>query len=296
MYFKYYLAAIISFIIWGLFSLVLKPLSDYAAFDILTYRVAFAAIATSLISLFLRYKITLDNLKIIIHTAPSKRIGLILITLSSAVMLAMNWYFYIFVMNEVSVNATSLAYLICPILTTLLATGFLKEKLNRGQWVAVGLSLLSCLMLSYGHFMDLFYSLLIGLSYAIYLILQKVSNNLDKFFSLNLHILISGVILLPFGIQAYGHLAHSGLFYQYVFIIAVLFTIVPLFFNMYALKKLDSSVVGVLLYINPIIAFALAVLYFKEHISILQASAYGLIFLAVIIFNISYFLKLKKNS
>src|SRR5690606_40420590 len=91
-------------------------------------------------------------------------------------------------MNTVSVNATSLAYLICPILTTLLAGIFLKERLNTGQWAAVGMSILSCIMLSYGHFMDMLYSVIIALSYAIYLVLQKANTQLDRFFTLTLHI------------------------------------------------------------------------------------------------------------
>lgn len=36
---KYYLAATTAFIIWGFFSFVLKPLSDYGSLDILFYRV-----------------------------------------------------------------------------------------------------------------------------------------------------------------------------------------------------------------------------------------------------------------
>jgi chloramphenicol-sensitive protein RarD len=194
----------------------------------------------------------------------------------------------------VSVNATSLAYLICPILTTVLASIFLREKLNTGQWIAVGMSVLSCIMLSYGHFMDMVYSVIIALSYAIYLVVQKASKKLDKFFTLTLHILISALFLIPLGMNTGEVVEHSDLFYQYVLIIAVFFTIIPLFLNMYALKGLDSSLVGVLLYINPIIAFLLAIFYFQESITLLQGLAYGLIFLAVITFNISYLQGKKK--
>jgi chloramphenicol-sensitive protein RarD len=295
MQFKYYAAALFSFAVWGVFSLVLKPLSDYAALDILTYRVAFAAVVIALVSLLFRYKITKGNIQLIVSLSPKDRLKIISATIFSAIMLALNWYLYIYVMNAVSVNATSLAYLICPILTTVLASVILKEKLNNGQWIAVGLSILSCLMLSYGHFMDMVYSVIIALSYAIYLVVQKASTKLDKFFTLTLHILISALFLIPIGMNTGAAVAHSDLFFQYVFIIAVLFTIIPLFLNMYALKGLDSSVVGVLLYINPIIAFLLAIFYFNESITILQGLAYGLIFLAVVIFNISYLRERKKK-
>lgn len=293
MAFKYYAAALFSFVVWGVFSLVLKPLSNYAALDILTYRVAFAAIIIALISLTFRYKITKENISTITSLAPKERLKIISATIFSAIMLALNWYLYIYVMNAVSVNATSLAYLICPILTTVLAGIFLKEKLNIGQWIAVGLAVLSCIMLSYGHFMDMLYSVVIALSYAIYLVVQKASKKLDKFFTLTLHILISSLFLIPMGMSTGETVTHSALFFQLVLLIAVLFTIIPLFLNMYALKGLDSSVVGVLLYINPIISFLLAIFYFDESITLLQGFAYGLIFLAVVVFNVSYLRKPK---
>ncbi|WP_159634364.1 EamA family transporter [Sphingobacterium composti Ten et al. 2007 non Yoo et al. 2007] len=295
MQFKYYAAALFSFIIWGVFSLVLRPLSDYAALDILTYRIAFAAIIIAFISFIFRYKVTKENINIIVSLAPKERLKIISATVFSAVILALNWYLYIYVLNAVSVNATSLAYLICPILTTVLASLFLNERLNMGQWIAVGMSVVSCLILSYGHFMDMLYSVVIAFSYAIYLVVQKASTKLDKFFTLTLHILISAMFLLPLGMTASELVEHSMLFYQYVLLIAVFFTIIPLFLNMYALKGLDSSVVGVLLYINPIISFLLAVFYFKEDITLLQGLAYGLIFLAVIVFNVAYLQRKSKT-
>lgn len=285
---KYYAAALSSFVVWGAFSLVLRPLSDYAALDILTYRVAFAAVIISLISLIFRYKTSKENITLIFSLTPKDRLQIISATIFSAVLLALNWYLYIYVMNAVSVKATSLGYLICPILTALLASVFLKEKLNTGQWIAVSLAVLSCLMLSYGHFLDMVYSVIIALTYAIYLIVQKASTKLDKFFTLTLHILISAMFLIPIGMNTGEVVAHSDMFYQYVLIISVFFTIIPLFLNMYALKGLDSSVVGVLLYINPIIAFMLAIFYFDECVNLLQGLAYGIIFLAVIVFNAAY--------
>jgi len=293
MQFKYYAAALFSFIVWGCFSLVLKPLSDYAAMDILVYRVGFAAILISAFSLVFRFKITKDNINIFKYSSSIFKQKAIFHTIASAIALAFNWYLYIYVMNNVSVKATSLAYLICPILTTVIATIFIKEKLNFWQWLAVSLSVISCIVLSLGHFMDMFYSLIIALSYAIYLVLQKINISFDKFFTLTVHILLSALMLITFGYSDSIDVIHSSLFYELVLIIAILFTIIPLFLNMYALKGLSSSLVGVLLYINPIIAFLLAILYFGETVTLSQALAYSLIMIAVVLFNLAYLVKSK---
>jgi len=290
---KYYAAALSSFIVWGVFSLVLKPLSTFSSFDILTYRVACSAIVIALASLLFRRKVTKANFQYLFQLEKGKRNKFIIQAVGSAIALAMNWFLYIYVMNHVSVKATSLAYLICPILTTVLAALFLKEELNRGQKIAIGISVFACILLSYGHYIDVIYSIIIALSYAVYLVMQKANTQFDKFFTLTLHILIASILLVPYGLLSSTAVSFTNTFYSYILIIAVLFTIIPLFLNMYALKGLDSSVVGVLLYINPIIAFGLAVFYFGEPVNMLQGIGYSLILVAVILFNIAYVKRLK---
>jgi len=194
---KYYTSALMGFIIWGTFALVLKPLSAFGALDILIHRVIFAAISIVIACFLFRRKQTLASLQYIKTLDRRGKSKLLINVVSSAIFLAFNWFSFIYVMNAISVNATSLAYLICPILTTILASMFLNERLNNGQWLAVVLAAISCIILAYGHFMDLFYSMIIALSYAIYLILQKNSFQIDKIFSFTILIFVGMYLLLP---------------------------------------------------------------------------------------------------
>ncbi|MCL4640008.1 MULTISPECIES: EamA family transporter [Olivibacter] len=292
---KHYLSAVLGFAIWGTFALVLKPLSAYAALDILIHRVIFAAISIAFVCFMFRRKQTFASIHYVKTISPKERVKLLINMFFSAIMLGLNWFSFIYVMNAVSVNATSLAYLICPILTTVLASLFLREKLNIGQWFAVLLSLISCLILAYGHFMDLIYSMVIALSYAIYLVLQKNTFQMDKFFTLTIHIVVSTFLLLPILTVIDTTVPKTMTFYGLVAIIAVGYTIIPLFLNIFALKGLDSSIVGTLLYLNPIISFLLAILYYKEPINTVQLIAFGMIFTAVVIFNIAYLYGRKRN-
>lgn len=283
---KYYAAAITAFTIWGLFSLALKPLSDYSSVDILIYRMSFASGFILFLSLIIHWKQTKKNIQVFQNLVKKEQTQIILVNFASACLLALNWYLFIYVMNHVSVNATSLAYLICPILTTVLAYIFLKEKLSSIQKIAIFLSGISCLMLSIGHFMDLVYSMIIALSYAIYLILQKKNNRLDKLFTLTGQIVLGSLILSPlFALESESNIEKSGFFYGMVILIAILFTIIPMYLNVFSLKKLNSSVVGVFININPILSFLLAVFYFHEKVSFLQGAAYFLIFFSVVLFN-----------
>ena len=293
---KYYLSALLGFIIWGTFALVLKPLGAFGALDILIHRVIFASIAILAACFLFRRKQTLQSIQFIKESSKKEKIKLLINLVASAILLALNWFLFIYVMNAVSVNATSLAYLICPILTTVLANFFLGERLNRGQWIAVSLSVISCIIMAYGHFIDLFYSFLIALSYAAYLVLQKNSFKIDKFFSLTIHILISTIFLLPILGVIDTTAVKSSEFYILILVIAIGYTIIPLFLNIFALKGLDSSVVGILLYLNPIISFLLAVFYYDEKINLFQIIAFSMIFIAIILFNISYLYEKKRNN
>lgn len=284
---KYYLSVFGAFTIWGLFSLVLKPLSAYSSVEILIYRMFLASVFILFFSFVIRRKITKANILLFKSLTSREKRNIILVNLFSAALLAVNWFLFIYVMNHISVNATSLAYLICPILTTVLAFFILKENLSAKQKLAIGISAVSCLMLSIGHFMDLVYSMIIALSYAIYLILQKRNNQLDKFFTLTAQIVFGSILLSPLFFNGNeSTVEKSNLFYILVVVIAIVFTIIPMYLNVFALKKLNSSVVGIFININPILSFLLAVLYFHEKVNLIQGIAYGLIFFSVLLFNL----------
>jgi chloramphenicol-sensitive protein RarD len=293
---KYYLAAITAYIIWGFFSLVLKPIHEYASLDILFYRVFSCSFLMLGVVFMFRRKKLLENITIYKTLPTNKKKKCIVLNVGGSVFLIANWFTFIFVMNHISVKATSLAYLVCPILTTILAFFILREKLLTTQWLAVGLSVIGCLLLSYADIMDMFFSIIIGLTYACYLVSQRVNKIFDPFIVLTFHLTLAALFLLPFYSAYSASVPTDYTFYFFIETIAILFTIIPLFLNLYALTGINSSTVGMLLNINPIIAFILANFVFKEKINTLQLIAYGIIFLAVLIFNIHHLKALKTNK
>jgi chloramphenicol-sensitive protein RarD len=282
---NYYFAAFIAFFIWGFFSLALKPISSYPSLDILFYRVFFSVVTITAINLLFRkknIKKDWDDFKVM----PKKnRQKIILLTLAGSLILACNWFLFIYVVNHVNVKAGSLAYMICPILTTVFAYFLLNEKLTKWKWIAVCISTFSCVLLSLNHFQDIFYSLVVASTYALYLVSQRKNSEMDKFLVLNIQLLFVALLILPFYPNYSGTIPTEPLFYICLSCIVVFFTIIPLFLNLYALKGIDSSTVGIFIYINPIINFSLAVFYFKEEVTLLQMVSYTLILISIIIFN-----------
>ena len=292
---KYFLAALSAFIIWGFFSLALKPLTDYASLDILFFRVFIATAFLLGINLFFRKSVVIEAKKTFKELSKKKQKSAVIMTIVGGLLLVLNWFLFIYAVNHVSLQSASFAYIICPILTTVLAFILLKERIDVWQWTAVGLCVISCIILSYGNFKDLIYSVIIALSFGLYLVSQRKNSNFDKFLILTVQMVISSAILLPFYPSYGGAVPTEFLFYSLLLIIVIVFTIIPLFLNLYALKGLNSSTVGILMYTNPLIHFFLAIFYFKESVSVAQIISYSLILISIVVFNLTNFKNLRQN-
>ncbi|MBL0049112.1 MAG: EamA family transporter [Bacteroidetes bacterium] len=282
---NYYLAAIASFVIWGFISFSLKPLHIYASLDLLFFRIFFAAGIISLFTFFLRPKNFLAQRTIFKKLTVKHRKQTVLLTIVGGLLLTANWFFYIFVMNTISIKTAAFAYLVCPILTTVLAGIIIKEKLSKIQWTAVAISAVSCTILGMHSAVDLAYSMIVAVSYALYLISQRKNVYLDKMVILTFQMLSSALLLAPFFPFFSSHVSYDASFYFQISILAVVFTILPLFLNLFALKEVNSSTMGILLYINPLLSFVIAFLYFDEQISAAQLIAYTCILISILVFN-----------
>lgn len=282
---KHYLAVVTASTIWGLFMFVLRPLAPWPSLDILFYRVFLSATLLILFSSLFRQKVWKADRQSFRSLSVTEKKGLVYQVLGGGLFLTANWYFYIYVLNHISIKAASLAYLVCPILTTVLAFFVLKERLSRGQWAAVALSVCGCLILAFNDLTDLLYSMVIALSYAFYLVSQRKDYGTDKFLLLTLQVSFSALLLLPFYPTARGPVPAAPLFYILISVIAVFYTIIPLWLSLYGLKRLKSSTVGIILYINPLMGFVIAVTCYGERVDAKQAIAYGVIVLSILLFN-----------
>lgn len=291
---KYFLSAFSSFFIWGFFSLALKPLHNYPSLDILFYRVFYAVVLLLIINLFFRKDILLKDWLIYKSFTSIDKRKTILLTILGGFLLVVNWFLFMYCVNHVSIQSASFAYLICPIITTVLAYFILKESLTKLQWFSVALFIISCAILSYGHLTDLFYSIIIASTFGFYLISQRKNNQFDRFVILTIQLGIAALVLLPFYPIYKSETPSDPFFWILMTLIVVLFTIIPLFLNLYALKGINSSTVGVLMYTNPLINFFLALFYFKEEMNLFQLIAYLIIAFAIMIFNHKVF-KFKSN-
>jgi len=195
---KYYVAAISAFVVWGLFSFALKPIAAYPSIDILFYRVFFAAA----ILLIYAYGFNRRKMKLNFHRFselnPIEKKQTVLLTLFGGLLLTANWFVFIYVTNHISIKSAAYAYMICPILATLLGYFILNEKLMKHQWISILISIASIFLLLLNNVTDVMYSLIVAVSYALYLISQRKNNLIDKLPILTYQMVFSYIILLFF--------------------------------------------------------------------------------------------------
>lgn len=293
---KFYGAGIMAFVIWGFIPFPLRALSGYPSGQILYFRILFSVAALLVLTLLFNRQGLRETLSVYrASPLPERRRFLVMLPLSG-VLLGINWFAFIYVVNQVDIQTGSFSYLLCPILTALLGFLLLKEKLKANQWIAIAISLLSCSLIGTGSFVNLLLSLFVALSYALYLITQRVLKAYDKIILLTLTLLVTALLIGPFYnyFNAGHQLGMDWYFFGVIGVLGIVFTIIPLFLNLYALKELKSGTVGILLYINPIINFAMAFWYFQEIASPQKALAYVLILLSIVVYNLKFKKKEKK--
>ncbi len=203
----------------------------------------------------------------------------------ATILLVLNWYTFIYAINNVSIKSGAFAYMVCPLITAFGGFVILKEHLYKIQIIALLLATSSILMLATGSLIEVAWSVVIAALYAFYLIIQRKMQGLDKLNVLAVQITIAVFLMLPFYLYHHTALPAEPGFWLNVLLIAVLFTVLPLFLSLFALVGIPSSTLGIIIYINPIIAFTVAILYFNEKIDPHQLMAYLLLLFAVFLFN-----------
>jgi chloramphenicol-sensitive protein RarD len=270
---------------WGFFAIPLRNLREYPAIDILHYRIFTSLLITWLIILVFKKKDVRRDIAFLKSKSKQERRKILGLTLAAGVLITGNWFSYIYAVNNVSLTSAAFAYMVCPLITAMGGFFILKEHLSPTKLTAIAIALVSILILAKGSLRDVLWSVFIASLYAFYLIIQRVVNNVDKLNMLAIQLLISFVLMLPLFLYNFVAFNTDLNFWINILIISVVFTIIPLFLSLYALVGLPSSTLGIIIYLNPIVAFAVAFVYFHESVNSFQIYAYALLAAAVVVFN-----------
>lgn len=282
---NYLLAGFLSVAIWGFFAIPLRNIKAFPSQEILYYRIFTSLAVIWLAILLFRRKYLAQDINYFKLALPKEKRIIVFQILGATVLLTLNWYTFIYAVNNISLKSAAFAYMVCPLITAFGGFLILKEELSKLKLVSLGIALLSIIMLATGSLVEVLWSIIIAALYAFYLIIQRKMKHLDKLNVLAVQIAIAVLLMLPFYLSSHQDVPTSLWFWGNIVVIAVLFTIIPLFLSLYALIGIPSSTLGIIIYINPIIAFTVAIVYFGERIDLHQLLAYLLLLFAVLLFN-----------
>lgn len=281
-----------AYFIWGSFPLIIAMLGFASPYEIVVWRVVFGFLtALALIAITKNFKTLTATFK------DKKSIGWIA---TSSIFIFINWLVYVIAISEHHVVESSLGYFINPLVTILLAVVFLREKLSRLQWVAVGFGALAVTVLTFDYGRLPFIALILAGSFGIY---GLAKNKLGgKVSALNSFAIESGFVLPVAAVQLF--LIHSiggGVMFasQGVAGVAGLaiygaLTAIPLILFGAAAQHLPLRFMGFMQYLTPIIQFTLGLVVFQEPMPTARWLGFGLVWVSLIILSIDM-LKLTKR-
>lgn len=190
---------------------------------------------------------------------------------------------------------SSVIVTLAPVMLLILSAIFLKEKITWRKGVGIGLGLIGALLLilfgvktqinapniPLGNFLFL----VNAVSYSIYLIIVKpLVSKYNSITLLKFFFLFAVIINLPVGFHQLSEVDWNSLNFNSIWkllFVVVGTTVLTYLFNLYALKQLSPAVLGVFMYLQPLIATIFAVAIGADQLTTLRVIAASLIFLGV---------------
>ena len=272
-------AALGAYLIWGFLPLYLLLVKSVPPFEFVGWRIIwtlpFCLIIIAIRRQFPELRQALAN----------KRTMLAL--LASAVLIAINWFVYIWAIMQNQVYAASLGYYLNPLLNVLLGTVLLGERLSKWQWLAVAIAFTAVALLAAGALTTLWISLSLAFSFGLYGVVRK-QVNVGSLPGLTIE---SAILLLPacaiagwYALTPTGPAFGKDLGLSVAIAFSGVVTAVPLLFFAIAARRMKYSTLGFIQYLAPTIVFILGLTVFGEELKAAQLGSFVLIWIAVAIF------------
>ena len=204
----------------------------------------------------------------------------------SALLIAVNWLFYVYAVNSGHVLAGSLGYYLNPLANILLGRLFLKERVSRLQWIAVAIAAAGIAVLAAGALGQLWISLILCASFSSYGLVRKIVAA-DALTGLA----IETGFLLPAALTylVLTHVPDSPLLAPTPHVSLLLglsgiISTIPLLLFAGAARRLPYSTLGMLQFLAPTLQFLLAVFLYGEPFTRAHAIAFAAIWTALALY------------
>jgi len=268
-----------AYLIWGFLPLYLVLVKSVPAFEFVGWRIIWT-LPLCLVIVAVRRQF--PELRAAL-TSPRTLLAL----LASSVLIAINWFVYIWAIMAGEVYATSIGYYLNPLLNVLLGTLVLGEKLTKRQWIAVAIAALAVAFLAAAAVKSLWISLSLGLSFAFYgLVRKQVAVGSLPGLTIESAILlpVAGSIAAWYAMSPQGSAFGHDAWMSALIVFSGVVTAVPLLLFAIAARRMDYSTLGFIQYLSPTIVFFLGLFVFHQPLAPAKLASFVLIWVAVGVF------------
>ena len=268
-----------AYLIWGFLPLYLLLVKSVPPFEFVGWRIIWT-LPLCLVIIALRKQFPEIRAAL---TSPR----VLMMLFASALLIAVNWFVYIWAIMQGNVYAASLGYYLNPLINVLLGTVLLGERLSKWQWVAVVVAGAAVALLIAGALTTLWISLSLAFSFGLYGMVRK-QVSVGALPGLTLE---SAILLLPASAIAwYYAMSDAGPSFgndptmSMLIVFSGILTAVPLLLFAIAARRMEYSTLGFIQYLAPTIVFFLGLFVFGEELKPVQLMSFMLIWTAVAIF------------
>jgi chloramphenicol-sensitive protein RarD len=275
------LAGLAAYTLWGLFPIYWRLLEQDPAIEILAHRMVWSLV---FIAILLTVQKEWPRMGKILRNRKT-----VMVYCLAAILLACNWYIYIWAVNNGYVVEASLGYFINPLVNFLLGVAFLGEKLRSGQVAAVILAGLGVVYLTVNYGSLPWISLALAGSFGTYGLIKKTAA-LESMHGFSLEMMV--LVLPAFGYLLYrnaagiGAFAHQGALITYLLVLAGPVTSIPLLMFGYAARHIPLSMLGFIQYITPTLQFLLGVFLYLEPFPKARLVGFCIIWAALLLYTL----------
>jgi chloramphenicol-sensitive protein RarD len=269
-----------AFLVWGLVPIYWKALDAVPPFEIILHRVVWA-------SLFLLILIIVGR-RVNELSRVLKDLRILLTLFSTAVILVLNWWLYVWAINNNHMLQGSLGYYINPLVNVLFGVLILRERLRPAQVLAVLLAGVGVVYLafSYGNFPWI--ALALATSFGVYGLIRKVAP-VGPLVGLGVETMLlaapAAAYLIYLEAEGRGSFLRGNISIDLLLLGTSVLTAVPLTSFTAGARRINLSTVGLLQYIAPTGMFLLAVFHYHEPFSKVQVWTFILIWTALAIYS-----------
>ena len=268
-----------AYLIWGSFPLIITAASFANPFEVVVWRVVFGFLfAALLVTLTRTWAQTVELVR------SPKKLGWVAV---ASLFIFVNWSVYVVAVATSNVLETSLGYFINPLITVLFAVVFLKEKLRKGQWVALGIGLIAVVILTFDYGRPPWIALVLAISFATYsLAKNRVGGKIKALQSFTIE---SGIVLPFVLVQLWivsmftPIMIFSGVVEASIIISFGILTAIPLILFGAAASRVKLSTIGFIQYLTPILQFSVGYFILEEPMPPVRWIGFALVWVSLVV-------------